>query len=65
MLQSAKDQKDYKKGGKKAGGHDVSEKKGYKDQKATKSHHNHQEKWAKKGGKKGGKQYKYKIVPKQ
>ncbi|XP_044269445.1 nuclear speckle splicing regulatory protein 1-like [Tribolium madens] len=61
----AKDQNDYKKASKKAGGHDMSEKKAFKDQKATKSHHNHQEKWAKKGGKKGGKQYKYKIVPKQ
>jgi hypothetical protein len=47
----------------KVGGHDASEKKGHKDQKATKSHHNHQEKWAKSGGKKGGKQYKYKVPP--
>ena len=45
------------------GGHEASEKKGHKDEHATKSHHNHQEKYAKKGGKKGGKQYKYKVPP--
>ncbi|RZC38469.1 hypothetical protein BDFB_011061 [Asbolus verrucosus] len=60
---AAKDRNDYKKSLVKVGGHDAEDQKGHKDEKATKSHHSHHEKWAKKGSKKGGKQYKYKVPP--
>lgn len=54
------------KSGKKVGGHNVEEKQGHQGQKAFSTHHEQKDKWAKKGGKKGGKQYKYKIPqPKQ
>ncbi|CAH0547817.1 unnamed protein product [Brassicogethes aeneus] len=44
---------------KKLSGHNIDLKSGHQNEKTTKSHHERASKYAKKGGKKGGKQYKY------
>lgn len=59
----SKSENGHGKSGKKVGGHNVEEKQGHQAEKSFATHHDQKDKWAKKGGKKGGKQYKYKIPP--
>lgn len=61
-FQSGKSQNNYKKAGGKAGKHNDKDDKGHETQGGGKSHHNHHEKWAKKGGNKGGKHYKHEAT---